>query len=130
MLDLKKFIEDVHSNAVNKGFWDDKNKTFGDIISLMHSELSEALEFKRISNSPAFKEVDVMFHYSNKNGEVSKIPNGDIEKPDGILAELADVVIRIFDYVGHEGKVEEFIEILKLKHEYNTGRPYMHGKTF
>lgn len=130
MLDLKKFIEDVHSNAVSKGFWDDENKTFGDIISLMHSELSEALEFKRTSNSPVFKDVDIMFHYSNKNGEVSKIPKGDIEKPDGILAELADVVIRVFDYVGHEGKAEEFVEIMKLKHEYNTRRPYKHGKTF
>lgn len=40
---LNKFTEEVHKNAVEHGWWDEE-RSFGDIISLCHSELSEALE--------------------------------------------------------------------------------------
>lgn len=40
---LNKFTEEVHQNAVEHGWWDEE-RSFGDIISLCHSELSEALE--------------------------------------------------------------------------------------
>ena len=40
---LNELAKEIHRNAVDHGWWDDE-RTFGDIIALCHSELSEALE--------------------------------------------------------------------------------------
>jgi hypothetical protein len=42
-LELNEFAKEIHQNAVEHGWWDTK-RTFGEIIALCHSELSEALE--------------------------------------------------------------------------------------
>ena len=43
MLDINKFAKEVHQNAKDHGWWDEE-RSFGEIIALCHSELSEALE--------------------------------------------------------------------------------------
>lgn len=103
MKTINEWVYDVHSNAVAHGWWDDE-RSFGDIIALCHSELSEALEAYR------------------NNEAVSWSNNG---KPDGIGIELADCVIRIMDYCGRTGIDLE--EMLAEKHKYNKVRPYKHG---
>ena len=40
---INELIERAHKNSVEHGFWD-KEKNFGEVISLMHTELSEAFE--------------------------------------------------------------------------------------
>jgi hypothetical protein len=111
---LGNFAEECHSNSVAHG-WHDRDRTFGDFIALVHSELSEALE--------AFREprplAERLFHMST-----SKV--GDV-KPDGILTELADVIIRILDYTGSIHATAQLIEALQLKHAYNMTRPHRHG---
>lgn len=60
---------------------------------------------------------------------------GPIGKPEGIMAELADVVIRVGDLVGILKKefpgqmAVDLEEAIKLKMAYNATRPYKHGKT-
>ena len=100
---LNELAKEIHENAINHGWWEEE-RSFGEIIALCHSELSEALEA-----------------YRNKE-EMIWDNNG---KPDGIAVELADCIIRILDYCGKENIDIE--NIIKIKHEHNKTRPYKHG---
>lgn len=102
---FKVVQRDVHANAVEKGFWEGERND-GELIALMHSELSEALEALRHDNPPD-----------------DKIPEFSGEE-----AELADTIIRIMDYA--EAKGLRIPEAILAKMEYNAGRGHKHGKQF
>lgn len=107
----------IHINAKEHGWWDEE-RTFGEIIALCHSELSEALEEYRKGNGT----TEIYYH-----GEYC--PGADVatikQKPEGIPIELADCIIRILDFCGKEGIDIE--SAIKIKHDYNKTRPYKHG---
>ena len=67
-----------------------------------------------------------MFHYSGKD-EKSNHETDNCKKPDGLLTELADAVIRILDFIGSINEGERFEQIIKIKHEFNKTRPIRHG---
>jgi NTP pyrophosphatase (non-canonical NTP hydrolase) len=115
---LNKLRDEIHQTAVEHGWWDDE-RTFGDVIALCHSELSEALEEYR-NGMP-------MVYFPCNNGGMcdSKTSNCKSKKPEGIAIELADCMIRILDYCGHAGIDIE--EAIRIKHEYNKTRSYRHG---
>lgn len=85
-----------------QGFWESDNTA--EKIALMHSELSEALEAHR-----------------NQIISDDKIPDFD-----GVTAELADTVIRIFDFSGHHRLRLGDAIIAKMLH--NLNRPHKHNK--
>lgn len=103
---LKEIMVNAEKNATAKGFYDGPGKSVGDDIALMHSELSEALEEFR-NNHPVTE---------------MRIENG---KPEGVPAELADVIIRVCEFCQHQGIDLE--DAVKVKMEYNATRPYKHG---
>jgi NTP pyrophosphatase (non-canonical NTP hydrolase) len=118
---ITELIKEAHENAVEHGWWEEE-RTFGEQIALMHSELSEALEEYRNG-----KGINQLYYSGIFDGEnyVAGQPTQVCKKPEGIPAELADVVIRIFDTCGKYGiDLEKAIEI---KMAYNKIRPYKHG---
>lgn len=97
----------INEWARRKGFWEEGvPRNDGEMIALMHSELSEALEALRHGNPPD-----------------DKVPEFS-----GYEAELADCIIRIMDVAGGAGL--RVGEALVAKMAYNEGRPYKHGKEF
>jgi NTP pyrophosphatase (non-canonical NTP hydrolase) len=99
---LNKLQERAFANAKAKGFCDSE-RNVGEVIALMHSELSEALEAAR----HGYPADDKLPQHSN------------------FVVELADCVIRILNYAGE--KDLNLAEVILDKMEYNEGRPHMHG---
>ncbi len=123
---LNQLRDEVHHNAVEHGWWEEE-RSFGEIIALCHSELSEALEEYREEGLKIYfkceKDHDCgLYEYGGVNKECTGCTRN---KPEGIAIELADCIIRILDYCGKEDIDIE--KAIKIKHEYNKTRPYRHG---
>lgn len=106
-MSINELTKDIHDNAVEHGWWESE-RSFGEIIALCHSELSEALEADRAGEP-------LIWH--KESG-----------KPEGAAVEMIDCIIRILDWCGHAGVDVE--AVLMEKHEYNKTRPYKHGKNY
>ena len=120
---ILSLVCDVHNNAIAHG-WYDERRSFGDLIALCHTELSEAFEEYRNGYKP--DEVYGKGYPENKMSvKVFEETYPDHVKPEGVPFELADVIIRIFDMCGYYGiDIESAIHI---KHKFNKTRPYKHG---
>jgi NTP pyrophosphatase (non-canonical NTP hydrolase) len=97
--------KEAHKIAISKGWWDD-HRSDGEIIALIHEEVSEALGALR------------------KGGQ----PDKHVKNFTNIEVELADIILRIMDFAGH--KRFRVIEALLEKMEFNKTRSYRHGKRF
>ena len=99
---LNVLAEEVFQIAKEHGWWEGQRNN-GELIALMHSELSEALENLR-------------------HGEP---PSDHIPDFKGIEEEFADVIIRILDMSHARGY--RIGEAVLAKIEFNRNRPYKHG---
>lgn len=124
---LNALGEMFHDNAVKHGFWpfskeheekcsniihpinanqiDVNLRNKGELIALMHSELSECLEGIR---------------KPHQDEHCQEFTSEEVE--------LADAMIRIMEY-GTAYKLR-LAEAILAKHKYNVSRPFKHGKAF
>lgn len=91
-----------HEIAKSKGWWDEP-RSDGELIALMHSELSEAMEGLRHGDPPS-----------------EHIPDFS-----AVEEEMADTVIRVADYCQQRGFDLAGAIIEKMK--YNAERTHKHG---
>jgi len=117
MKTIKEWQKEVYDLAMEKGWHGEGNeKSFGECIAMIHSELSEALEEYRKGYKP-----NTVYYTQVLSPEMKKV----VFKPEGVASELADVIIRVLD------TCEQFDipleEAIKWKHEYNKTRSYRHG---
>lgn len=118
MKNISQLVQAAHQNAIDKGWWEEP-RTYGELIALVHSEVSEALEDYRI---PGRKPTDVWYEEKNINGQIiQRMDKPDEEwKPCGIPSELADICIRIFDIAGKYGWGEKLHKEVKELSEIPT----------
>ena len=128
---LTELSKEIHQIAVEHGWWDD-TPSFGEIVALCHSELSEALEEYRAgrplewyecldSGEPCEGEkCETWDPYTNKCSY-----NRAWKKPEGIAVEMMDCLIRILDWAASNNI--DVDDIVRKKMEYNRTRPYRHG---
>ena len=108
-MQIKELLQEAHDTATEKGWWDLPDRNVPELLALIHSEVSEALEAYRIKGKDNLGDI---WHSSAK-------------KPEGFTVELADVLIRIADLCAEFNLDLE--QALVEKMAYNKTRPYRHG---
>ncbi|OHE41493.1 MAG: hypothetical protein A2Y16_05485 [Tenericutes bacterium GWF2_57_13] len=143
-MNISELIKQVHQNAKDHGWWDEP-RSMAELLCLIHSEVSEALEEDRNHKEP--NKTYYSGKYTSKLGDgtpsfeiiafgsvpgkaimppdIDTNPTIDITKPEGIPSELADIVIRVMDICGYHGIDLE--AAIAEKMEYNRTRPMRHG---
>lgn len=113
---IENLVRRAHRAAVAAG-WYDPPKTDGEALLLIHSEISEATEEWRKGTPPVYVE--------DADGHPILWSEGMDKKPEGMLIELADAVLRIADLCG--AKDWDLEAAIELKLAYNLTRSHRHG---
>ena len=118
-MSLNEFAKEVHANAVAHGWWETERDP-AEIIALIHSEWSEALEEYRAGRPMVWYAVNADCQMCGDRpviySEICETNNCDAgHKPEGIAVELIDGCIRILDFAAHEKVSLKFREIEPLQ---------------
>lgn len=120
---INQLAKQVHQNAKDHGFFD-KEKNIGEMLCLIHSEVSEALEADRKNDycvlyPDSVKEIIAKPDFLDRYKSFIK---GSFEE------EMADIVIRVMDLCAF--KNIDLEAHIKAKMRYNSLREYKHGKKY
>lgn len=126
---INKLSKQIHENNKSKGFYDTE-KNIGEMLCLIHSEVSEALECDRKDRyaipmgNP--KSVDTIVNCFDEDESFQLEFQTWIK--DTFEDELADIMIRVMDLAAHKNVDLESHIIAKMR--YNSLRPHKHGKKY
>ena len=104
---LNELGKEINEWAIDQGFYD-REFNFGEMLMLICSEASEALEA-----------------YRDGLGLHNIVYSGIYNKPEGVPTELADIIIRTLDLMSHLGI--DIDAVVREKIDYNNTRPLMNG---
>lgn len=120
---INEFCKAAYENAVQKGFYENP-PSVAERLCLIHSEVSEACECDRKGQ---YCEADIKLGFLVNDDTLFQSDYRSHIK-ESFEAELADIVIRVFDLAASRGiDLESHI---KLKMRYNSLRPHKHGKAY
>lgn len=135
---INELAKQIHQNAIDKGFFE-KEKNIGEMLCLIHSEVSEALEADRIDN---YYDADTRYRLNKDlslNG--AKWSFDMVDKDEGAWInwfgsevknsfqdELADIMIRVMDLAAFKSIDLEMHIAAKMR--YNSLREKYHGKKY
>jgi NTP pyrophosphatase (non-canonical NTP hydrolase) len=120
-MSLNILAERIHNGNKNRGFWDTE-RNVGEMLMLVVTELSEALEAHRSGK------------FFNKANKINYLESEDMVQAfkdnvkDTFEDEIADAMIRLLDMCGGLGIDIDFHVSSKVL--YNSTRPYKHGKKY
>lgn len=116
----------AHENAKSKGFFDEP-KNIVEMLCLIHSEVSEALEAHRIGNEKYFDGGNLTEFVKTASDNSFK---SQFERSikNCFADELAAIMIRVMDLAAFKGIDLE--AHLAAKMRYNSLRPHKHGKKY
>lgn len=116
----------IYERNVQKGFYE-KEKNIGEMLCLIHSEVSEALEADRNRSYAMLTEPqrNVLMGWSRSDDFIDDYKG----KVKGTFEEeMADIFIRLLDMCAFKGIDIEFH--VKAKMRYNLSREKYHGKKY
>ena len=128
---LNELCKEIYNENLEKGF-NVAEDSIGQVLMLIVSELSEALEADRKSRRfKGFGEYNDYFNHYIENGycrDTAFQASFEDEVKDTFEDEIADAFIRLFDLCGALNiDIEKHIA---LKRMYNKKRPYKHNKKY
>ena len=131
MRSIADWTQEIHQTNIEKGWWHNEHGELVDrnpleIQMLIVSEVAEACEEAR-KGKPAlyFNTPTGMVTMNDLAGSMNLSVGDVLQKPEGELSEMADVVIRVMDYCGRKGWDLE--RAIASKVEFNKTRPARHG---
>lgn len=104
-MNINELAQDIHMNAVAHGWWEEERDE-AELLALIHSEWSEALEEARAGRPQVYRLcVDCKLGpCAVEPQQIKRCAYSDEgRKPEGVAVELIDGVIRILDWFGHDG---------------------------
>lgn len=132
---LNALAETINQIATDHGFWPEEGRNFGEMVALMHSELSEALEEHRDGNPALWWRHQgacpllTGFALDDQRSVGPDDPRCKCKpKPEGVAVELADCIIRALDTM-YSLRVD-IDKVVQSKVFYNATRPHKHGKDY
>lgn len=100
---IRELAAMIHQNAVDHGWWDEPRE-MPEVVALIHSEWSEALEEARAGRPLVYRLcIDCDDGPCDVEPDTATACGFDasIHKPEGIAVELIDGCIRILDALGY-----------------------------
>ncbi len=120
---INKLAKEIHQNAKDKGFFENE-RNLGEILCLIHSEVSEALEADR-EHKYCNTDVKSLLKINN-DSDFQKSFEEHVKNT--FEDELSDIIIRVLDLASYKNiNLEAHIQ---AKMRYNSTRVNKHGKKY